>query len=438
MPRGLSVFIVTVALSVPGPVWAQSAADKATARELARSGIRLYQEGDADSALKKLKKAQELYNAPTHLLYIARAQTQLGHLVEATEVYRSLARMELKTDSSRLFHQSQEAGAEELAQLLPRLAQLTINVYPAETEGLEVFLDEKPFKLAALSVERATNPGSRLLKAHAPGHMPLTVEISLNEGESRSIDLVLEKEAEEEADRPSDSVAGVSEAGEADGTSGPMGLLAGARIGAVVPLGMLDAQSPTLDYFYPGFAAKFIVGFRFLDHFGVKTFLGLGGANPGSGLKARGEAQAGSVSSTDKTSIVDLGVALFATSDPRKGGPFGELGFLLLHRYHWSIEREGGGIEPCSMNAKYSGGALHVGGGWNFPLTSYFTFAPEVDVAVGRHKKLNIQGDCQTAPSEPDFPTSGSTDDTIADRALHLQILVAVGGDFHFGDSLFQ
>src|SRR5690606_14276997 len=147
---------------------------------------------DAQAAVDELRRAQALYEAPTHLLYLGRASAQLGHLVEAAEYYRTLERMDLDEASSRLFRESQSAGAAELAELLPRIAQLSVNVFPAELEDLEVEVDGKPIRLAALYIERASNPGRHLIEARAPGYQASTVEIDLAEGESRAVDVVLD------------------------------------------------------------------------------------------------------------------------------------------------------------------------------------------------------------------------------------------------------
>lgn len=444
MRRGFALFIVTVimaaALSVSALAWAQVASDKATARELARSGIRKYREGDAQAAVDELRRAQALYEAPTHLLYLGRASAQLGHLVEAAEYYRTLERMDLDEASSRLFRESQSAGAAELAELLPRIAQLSVNVFPAELEDLEVEVDGKPIRLAALSIERASNPGRHLIEARAPGYQTSTVEIDLAEGESRAVDVVLDVDpqrktvAKEETKPP--PVASASESAE---LTGPMGFFVGFRAGAILSLGKLDAQTPATDYFYPGPAGRVDLGFRFLDNFGVKGWFGFGGATPGSQMNAINDAQLLTVSSTSKTNITDAGLALLLTSDPRKFGAFAELGFLLVNRYQWSIQREDPGVSECNKDAKYHGPSLHAGGGMLVPLTSYFTLVPELNFSVGRFKHLDITGNCPSSPNPSlAFPTSGTDGTTIANRAFHLQIFLGVGGDFHFGDSLFQ
>src|SRR5690606_14143381 len=97
------------------------------------------------------------------------------------------------------------------------------------------------------------------------------------------------------------------------------------------------------------------LGFRFLDNFGVKGWFGFGGATPGSQMNAINDAQLLTVSSTSKTNITDAGLALLLTSDPRKFGAFAELGFLLVNRYQWSIQREDPGVSECNKDAKYHG-----------------------------------------------------------------------------------
>ncbi len=74
---------------------AENAADKATARKLATDGIELYQAGKYPEALDRLERAEALFDAPVHLLYIARTQSALNVRVEAAETYRKLVRVKL-------------------------------------------------------------------------------------------------------------------------------------------------------------------------------------------------------------------------------------------------------------------------------------------------------------------------------------------------------
>ena len=73
----LRTALVVACLLVAPAAFAQSAADKATARQLASEGIELYQKGSYAEALDKLERAEALFDAPVHLLYIARTQAKL-------------------------------------------------------------------------------------------------------------------------------------------------------------------------------------------------------------------------------------------------------------------------------------------------------------------------------------------------------------------------
>jgi len=94
LPAAVLGLLFVTAAARPGV--AETAADKATARELATAGIQLHQQGKHAEALDQLRRAQELFNAPVHLLYIARAQEKLGQLVEAAENLRTLSRQVLQ------------------------------------------------------------------------------------------------------------------------------------------------------------------------------------------------------------------------------------------------------------------------------------------------------------------------------------------------------
>src|SRR5688572_19890431 len=122
----LGIATLSGVLLTPGPVLAQSASDKATARKLATVGIKLYQEQKFEEALDKLRRAQELYDAPVHVLYMARCQVKLGKLVEGAESYRRLVRTELEPNAPDVFQTAITDGEKELAEVEPRVPFLTI------------------------------------------------------------------------------------------------------------------------------------------------------------------------------------------------------------------------------------------------------------------------------------------------------------------------
>lgn len=431
------------ALGMPrGSAFAQSAEDKATARELASEGIRRLKNGDAAGALVKLEKAQALYDAPVHLLYIARAHVDLGQLVEGAETYRLLARAKLAEDAPTVFHDAQREGEKELASLEPRIARLTVEVTPEDAAELSVVIDGKSIKVAALGVARATNPGHHVVTVQAPGYEPVERQLDLAEGKSATVSVELVQKPGETPPEPTAVDKEVESEGEAPRRkglrtweSGSMGFIAGAKIAGVMPLGQLEQDTAMGNYFGPGVAARVELGFRFLKYIGIKGFLGGSYHQPGKSLNSYGE-----YFPVDSDVLIkqgEAGVSLLFTADPRKLGGFGELGWSIARAFSWKLTPVD---ESCKSIAEYSGWGAHVGGGVNVPLARLFTLVPYGEFSFGQLKNRAYQYDCvgivqEEYPDEDPYPDKPEEK---LDRAMHFQIMLGVGGDFHFGDDWFR
>src|SRR5664280_675076 len=81
--------VVMASLTWGAVTSAQTASDKATARQMATEGIQSYKQGKYAEALDLLQRAEQLYDAPVHLIYIARVQAALGKLVELSLIHIS-------------------------------------------------------------------------------------------------------------------------------------------------------------------------------------------------------------------------------------------------------------------------------------------------------------------------------------------------------------
>jgi len=418
----------------------QLAADKATARELAAAGIEDLQEGHAASAEKRLKKAQALYDAPVHLLYLARAQVELGKFVEASENYRLLSRSELGPDAPTAFVRAKLEGERELSALEPRLARLTIDVEPGDIDGLVVRVNGAKVNSAILSTARPSNPGPQEVEVLAPGYEPARLKLTLEEGTSERVNLVLVLRPDEASGASGSAAASKDSAEDSpadEGTSGSTGLILGLRIGGVLPAGELQVGTSMTDYFQPGVYGRAELGLRFARYLGVKGYFGLGALSPGEELEALSQAQDLSVLSNNKASVMDAGVALLATMDPRKLGGFGEVGLSILHQYQWSqtLSSSVAEFDDCKNVARYPGLAVRAGGGMNIPLTDFMTLVPNIDVQVGQLRKLASNYQCPSDISEPEAlpPPAGELE-----KSIHYQIFLGAGVDFHLGDTWFQ
>lgn len=430
-------------LFLPAPAVAQSAADKATARELASDGIKRFQAGDTEAALERLQKAQALYDAPIHLLYIARAQAELGQLVEAAETYRILQRTVLPSDAPQVFRDAKRSAAQELAQVEPRIATLTIVVVPDEASEVTVTMDGEPLNVAALGVGRPSNPGTHEVVVSAQGFRQERRSVELEEGGEDTLRFQLVPDegggpADSTPAKESDATGDEADPGKAFET-GPMGFIVGLRFFAAVPMGQLESGTPMNDYFGPGGTGRIDLGFRFLDHFGAKVYVN------GGILSARGERGAlGQYAEltpegtpVDSTSTMgELGLSLLATSDPRKLGAYGELGLSFVQAYAWNQEvrpPEGLG-DPCENEAAYLGAAIHLGGGINIPIDELFTLVPTATLSVGQlRRRVADYGCTELVPDS--FPDREEED--LAEE-LNFQLQFGIGGDFHFGDDWFR
>lgn len=167
-----------------------SDADRATARALAREGYEAEKRGQYAIAADRFGRAEALVHAPTLLLGLARAQTGLGKLVEAQEIYERIIREPLAPNAPPPFAKAVEDAKKERADLVPRIAWITLVVSGAASP--EVTLDDTPVTAAALSVRRACNPGEHWVKATAKGFTPVERTFIVTEGSEQMVSLSLD------------------------------------------------------------------------------------------------------------------------------------------------------------------------------------------------------------------------------------------------------
>lgn len=190
--RCLLLASVVTLSSVSGTALADEAADRATARALAGEGHNALLRRDFEQALDRFRRADALVHAPTLAVGIARSLAGLGRLVEAQEEYQRVIREGVAPSDPQPWQRALENARQELAQLKPRLAWLTVQVTGAATPA--VFIDEAELPQAAIGVQRATNPGRRTVRVTAPGYVPVERTLTLAEGQRRTLAIELERD----------------------------------------------------------------------------------------------------------------------------------------------------------------------------------------------------------------------------------------------------
>ena len=196
--RKLAAFTATlsgVALLLIAPTLVKaeeaSAENKAAARDLATEGIQLAQAGKCDEAIPKLTRAEKLFHAPTILTWIGQCQIELGRYVEGTETLNHVVREQIDAGAPDAFLDAQKKARDLIAQTQPKIAKLTIDVTPADIDGLEVTVDERPMSSALIGAAKPTDPGDHAVTVSAPGYRSVTKQVSLSEGGQESLSLKL-------------------------------------------------------------------------------------------------------------------------------------------------------------------------------------------------------------------------------------------------------
>ena len=203
-----------------GVARAQTDDEKAAARAAAMEGVRALEDGRFQEAVDRLTRAEAVIHAPTHLLYLARAQVGLGKLISAQETYIKISREELAADAPRAFVEAKEKAAGELAALVPKIPNVKIDVVGAPAADTAVTIDGAPMQSALIGLARPIDPGSHTIIAKAPGMASEPLTVTIAEGAKETVTLTLKPVA---AAPPDPATPAASRVGPPDETrsSGP-------------------------------------------------------------------------------------------------------------------------------------------------------------------------------------------------------------------------
>jgi hypothetical protein len=418
--RFASVVLTVCAFTVSSR--AQSAADKATAREAATEGITLYRAGKYADALDRLRRAQSLYDAPVHLLYIARAQDKLGQLVEAAENYRLLDHYALPAGAPEAWTSAVEDGRKELATLEPRIPKLRLVASPGNVTDATVQIDGANVSSAVVGIPRPANPGKHHVVLSAKGYAPAQADAELAEGESKDVTLKLTAEAGPQAAALPPATPEKKETKPEESRS-LVGFLGGIRLGVGIPSGTLlhttganGVDLATSDGFGAGGALEIHAGVRIARYFTPLLYIEGEALSPGPGFAGQGK--------LESTNAGAFGIGVMIGSAPNKLGGFGEIDLIPASTFSLSAPRVGGG--RCDVTAH--GTALRIGGGGVIPVSTWLHITPVLLATFGKFTSLDGTTNCPFYPASGDIPSDN--------QRVHSMVLIAVGGDFVLGRDL--
>jgi hypothetical protein len=238
-PR-VALTVIVATASTAAAQGGEDAQARAGARTAATQGLKALQEGRYQDAVDLCTRAESLMHAPTHLLLIARAQTKLGHLVEAQEAYIKIERDRLDPKAPRAFVDAQAAAADERAALAPRVPTMKVTLEGADPKDVELTLDGNAFPAALVGMASPINPGAHTLAAKSPSATADPVTVSIAEGARESVTITMKPNAAPEAEAEASAPAAGESPPEEPG-SGNAGLKAGGWIGLGIGVAGLAA-----------------------------------------------------------------------------------------------------------------------------------------------------------------------------------------------------
>ncbi|HEY6560510.1 MAG TPA: hypothetical protein VI072_24670 [Polyangiaceae bacterium] len=219
---------------------AQTDEERAGARVAATKGAEAFSAQRYAEAVDLFTRAESLVHAPTHLLYIARAQEKLGKLVRAREAYLKIARERIEPNAPPAFRAAQAEAQKALTALEPRIPYLTIQVEGAGAESAGVTMDGAPIPPALVGLPYPVDPGEHKLQATANGMASDERAVSVQEGQRDTVLLKLQPSSAAAAPAPAPAigeampVTTTAQADTSTASSGPNAM----RIGGFVALGV--------------------------------------------------------------------------------------------------------------------------------------------------------------------------------------------------------
>lgn len=185
-----AVLIAMACLAGHRQAAAQSADDRAGARAAAMEGNKALRESRWADAIDLFTRAESLVHAPPHLLYMARAQVELGLLVEARENLMRVTRETLAPDAPHAFKTAQEEAESEIKAVTARLPYVTVTVKNAGAAEVSVTQDGNRIPNALIGVPRPVNPGQHTYEAIS-GALRATGSLTIKEAERQRVVLEL-------------------------------------------------------------------------------------------------------------------------------------------------------------------------------------------------------------------------------------------------------
>jgi hypothetical protein len=160
----------------------------AAARTAFDEGVERADAHDFEAARTLFERAMALRDSPVIRFNLGMVLVELGKLVEASELFRTLSLDE------RAAAELRGRAGEQYEALRPRLAFLRVVLEPASASA-QVELDTRTLSADELGMSMPVDPGEHALRATREGRALAVEHVRLDEGEARSVSLQVSEPA---------------------------------------------------------------------------------------------------------------------------------------------------------------------------------------------------------------------------------------------------
>ncbi|MBX3191209.1 MAG: hypothetical protein KF819_29700 [Labilithrix sp.] len=190
--RALFILASSLVLAVASPAIAEpTLSDRETARSLMDDGDAKRDKGDLKGALKSYEAADAIMRVPTTGLEVARAQAQLGLLLEARETCAKVMRLAPKPGEPAPFTAARKAAETLSTELATRIPSITVAVQNADAgQTPQITIDGEPVPPAAAEAPRKVNPGRHVIVVRA-GSIEKKEDVSVAERDAKTVTIDL-------------------------------------------------------------------------------------------------------------------------------------------------------------------------------------------------------------------------------------------------------
>lgn len=244
--RGISAAVIAAALLWAAPAAAQGKRPlvdvQAAARVHGEEGLRFFEAGKWAEAYAAFERGDQLFHAPTLLMFMAQCRRNEGRLLDAKALYARVIGEPVPPGAPEQFRKAQATAATELEALHKRIPRVSATITGPGAERARVTVDGAAVSAAELAGGKDLDPGPHTLTVEADGVQPARASVVLKEGESSRVDLALVASAAPAEPKDERSRGSLLPAGIAFGVGGA-GVVVGA-VSGVLALGKIkDAQA---------------------------------------------------------------------------------------------------------------------------------------------------------------------------------------------------